>query len=276
MTMAYRIFGHFLTVVIGAALLATAFLLLAPLVVTLIMSFDARPYLGPMPPPEYSLRWFEKLFSRTDLLDSLMTSLLVGSVTMVLAGALGMATAVFLDSRTFRAKPALEALFLSPLIVPPVVTGFGLLLILSNLGLVNGVARIVCGHLVITFPYALRTTLASLAGRERVLIEAARNLGASSWQAFWTVTFPLVRPGIVAGGVFVFAISLDDVAVASFLATIDTTTLPVALVATMRTSFDMTIAAAAVVLLVSTTMVMLLLGRFLGLNHLVGQGFHAR
>lgn len=97
-------------------------------------------------------------------------------------------------------------------------------------------------------------------------------LGANERQAFWDVTFPLARTGIVAGAVFAFAFSMDDVAVSLFLTSPDTYTLPVAMVSMMRTNFDLTIAAAAVVLMLFTVGLIVVLEWIVGLDRLIGTG----
>ena len=103
-------------------------------------------------------------------------------------------------------------------------------------------------------------------------LSAALVLGANERQAFWNITVPLIRTGIVTGAVFAFAISMDDVAVSMFLTDPTTYTLPVALVANMRASFDLTIAAAAVLLTGITTILILILERMVGLDRILGQG----
>ncbi len=125
---------------------------------------------------------------------------------------------------------------------------------------------------MITLPYVVRTVLASLAGRDRRLTEAALVLGATERQAFWTITLPLIRSGMVTGAVFAFAVSLDDVAVSMFLTDPSTYTLPVALVSSMRASFDLSIAAAAVLLMAVTAFLIIVLERFVGFDRLLGQG----
>ncbi|MGI9413599.1 MAG: ABC transporter permease, partial [Hyphomicrobiales bacterium] len=97
-------------------------------------------------------------------------------------------------------------------------------------------------------------------------------LGANERQAFWDVTFPLARTGMVAGAVFAFAFSMDDVAVSLFLTSPETYTLPVAMVSMMRTNFDLTIAAASVVLMLFTLGLIMLLEWIVGLERLIGGG----
>jgi putative spermidine/putrescine transport system permease protein len=262
--------------ILGGAMIAMLALVLAflvtPLLVTCLLAFDARSFLGPLPPPALSLRWFEKLVSLDYVATGLATSLKIAVLTTVIDVLVGTAAAVALDRGSFRGRGVLMAAFLSPLIVPAVVIGFALLLFLSRIGIVDGFTRLLCGHVVITLPYVVRTVLASLAGRDRRLTEAALVLGATERQAFWNVTMPLIRSGMITGAVFAFAVSLDDVAVSMFLTDPSTYTLPVALVSNMRASFDLTIAAAAVLLMAVSAVLILVLERFVGFDRLLGQG----
>ncbi|MGO7540990.1 ABC transporter permease [Rhizobium ruizarguesonis] len=263
-----RIAGSLAYGVIGLGL---AFLAI-PLVITCVMAFDARTYLGPMPPPALSLHWFERLVSQADILASLRTSLILAVLTTVLSVTIGTAAAVGLARGNFPGKAALTSAFLSPLIVPPVVIGFGLLLFLSKAGITNGMARLLLGHVIVTLPYCIRTSLASLLGSDQRLTEAAMVLGATERQAFWTITLPLMRTGVVTGAIFAFAISMDDVSISLFLSDPSATTLPVTLVSNMRAAFDLTIAAAAVVLIAVTALLIVVLDRVVGFDTIVGQG----
>ncbi|WP_413989449.1 ABC transporter permease [Labrys okinawensis] len=268
-----KLWGDRFAVAVTNALvgLGLAFLI-APLLVAGLLAFDARDYLGPLPPPGLSLHWFEKLFSQDYVAAGLSTSLQIAILATLVNVVIGTAAAVGLDRGDFRGKGLIMAAFLSPLIVPAVVTGFALLLFLSKIGVVNGFPRLLAGHIIITLPYALRATLASLVGRDKRLTEAALILGATERQAFWSVTLPLIRTGIVTGAVFTFAISMDDVAVSLFLTDPTTYTLPVALVSNMRASFDLTIAAAAVLLVGITAILIIVLERLVGFDRLIGQG----
>ena len=121
---------------------------------------------------------------------------------------------------------------------------------------------------------SVRATLAGLVGIRPSFTEAALSLGANERQAFWKVTFPLARTGIVAGAVFAFAFSFDDVAVSLFLVDPGSVTLPVALVSMMRANFDLTIAAASVLLMGFTVVLIFVLDRVVGLDTVVGQGIY--
>jgi putative spermidine/putrescine transport system permease protein len=252
--------------------IAVVVFLMTPIVVTAIMSLDSRSYLGPLPPPSLSLRWFKAFFSDSYFLSGLATSLKLAVLSVSISLLAGLTTAYALDRSRFRGKDALVSFFLSPLVVPPVVIGFALLLFLSKLGLINGFARLLCGHIIITVPYAIRATLAAMSEIEDTYTEAALILGANERQAFWSVTFPLARAGIVSGGIFAFAVSMDDVAVSIMLTDAKTYTLPIALISSMRANFDLSIAAASMVLMGSTVILIILLEKLVGLNRAMGQG----
>jgi len=265
--------GDDISRVVVAAVMALALLfLLVPLLVTTLMAFDARGYLGPLPPPALSFRWFMNCFRQDTFATGLRFSLALAILAAGISSAAGAGAAVALEEARFPGRGALLALFLSPLVVPAVVTGFALLLALSQAGVLNGFVRLLFGHVIITLPYTVRATLASLAGRDKRLVEAALVLGATEAQAFRTITLPLIRTGIVTGAIFAFAVSLDDVAVSTFLTDPTTYTLPVALVSAMRASFDLTIAAAAVLLMALTALLMFVLDRAVGFDRLIGQG----
>jgi putative spermidine/putrescine transport system permease protein len=249
--------------------------LLVPLFVTALMAFDSRSYLGPLPPPSFSTKWFVRLLSEQYFMDGLRNSLIVSTLAVAFSTLIGISAAVFLYRGNMGGATLLASFFISPLIVPPVVIGFALLVFLSYIGVLDGLARLVCGHVILTLPYAIRATLASLVGLDPGLREAALSLGATERQAFWRVTFPLARTGIVAGAIFGFAVSLDDVAVSMFLTDSTTHTLPVALVSNMRASFDLTIAAASILIIAVNIVLIVVLDRLVGINRILGRGLRS-
>jgi putative spermidine/putrescine transport system permease protein len=258
-----------------AMIIATALgYLLIPVIIALVMSFDVRDYLGRFPPPDLSLQWYKAFFTDAYYMDALANSAIVAVISASISTTVGVAAAVFLDRYRFPGREALSVFFLSPLIVPTVIIGFALLIFFSILGVFDGYVRLVGGHVIITLPYTIRTTLASLVGIRRSLIEAALSLGADERKVFWAITFPLAKTGMVAGAIFALSISLDDLALSLFLVDPFSTTLPVALLTSMRVRFNLTIAAASGVLVVLTAGLIFLLDRLIGLDKLIGTGIY--
>lgn len=262
-----------LVLLVLLAVLTVAFLVL-PILMSVAMSFDSRTFLGRFPPPSLSLRWYVNFFTDAYFLNGLKTSVLLASIAATTSTAVGVTAALVLDRYEFPGKEALAAFFLSPLIVPAVVIGFALLVFFAFLGIFDGFPRLIGGHIIITIPYTVQTTLAGLVGIRKSLTEAALSLGANERQAFWEITFPLAKTGIVTGAVFAFAFSMDDVAVSMFLSDPSAYTLPVAMISAMRSNFDMTISAAAVLLVAMTLVLLFVLDRAVGLDRLIGQGIY--
>jgi putative spermidine/putrescine transport system permease protein len=252
--------------VVGAA---TVFLLL-PLLVVFFMAFDARTFLGPFPPSSFSLQWFERLFSNEFIRNGIKTSLLLAVTTTLISTVIGVTAALAIHRREFNGKALLTAFLFSPIIVPAVVIGFAILLVFTLVDIRVAFLRLLAAHVIITLPFVIRAVMASLAGLRPSLVEAAMSLGATEGKAFFTVTLPLVRPGIVAGMIFAFALSMDDVAASLFLTDQKTVTLPVVLVSLMRANFDLTLAAAAVLLVAVTMVIVFVLDRIYGIDRVVG------
>lgn len=267
--------GDVVASVLFVLLFGTAVLFLViPLLVSVVLSFDGREYIGPFPPPSLSLRWYEALWENTAYLDGLWVSLQIGLLATGISVVAGGMAAVFLDRFRFPGRDALETLFLSPKFVPTVVVGFSILALTATLGVRDGWWRLLFGHIIITLPFTLRATLAALVGIRRSLVEAAMILGASEWRAYLDVVVPLARTGILSGALFAFVLSFDEVAVSLFLSDPFTTTLPVALVAEMRANLNLTIAAVSALFVGLTAVAILVLDRLVGLDRVIGYGIY--
>ncbi|WP_263147473.1 ABC transporter permease [Pseudomonas sp. RIT-PI-AD] len=251
--------------------LAIAFLL-TPIGIAVMMSFDARSFLGAFPPQAFSWHWYQRFVDEPLYMHGLRNSLWLASLSTLVSVSLGVAAAIGLHKARFRGKQVLVSIFLAPLVVPAVVIGFGLLVTLSTLGIVSGAGKLLIAHSVITLPYVIRSVTATLATLGTSIEEAAMSLGASPWTVIRTVILPLCRPGIVVGSVLAFTVSFDDVSVGIFLADPESTTLPLALVSMMRSNFDLTIAAASTVMIAVSCVALLLVEWLLGVDRLFGTG----
>jgi putative spermidine/putrescine transport system permease protein len=242
---------------------------MAPIVVVLLSSFTAAEYTS-FPPQGLSLRWYLAIQENPEFIDSFRVSVIVALVTGALATALGTLAALVLVRHRFPGRNALNALFLSPLMLPAVILGIALLQFYTRVGITRTPFALVFGHLVITVPYVIRLVSASLAGFDRSLELAAMNLGATPWQAFRRVTLPLTRPGIVAGATFAFIVSFDDVSVALFLAGPHSTTLPVRIFSYIEQTFDPLATAVCSVLILIAAAGVVVIERSIGLGKMFG------
>lgn len=198
------------------------------------------------PPTGLSLRWFDGFLRNQAFTDALFrVSLPLALAASLAATVLGTLAAIGIARSQFRGKRYLEVLFVTPVVFPQILLGVGLFLLYARLGLSPSVATLCLGHILIGTPYVVRTVGAALSGIDGRLEEAARNLGAPPALAFIMVTLPLLRSSIVSGAVFAFIVSFSDINLALFLATADTATLPVQILAQMQYQSDPTIAAAS-------------------------------
>jgi putative spermidine/putrescine transport system permease protein len=268
-------FGDRVATVLFAVVFGLAILfLLVPLAVAVVLSFDAREFIGPFPPKTFSLHWYRALLDNANYLDGLTTSLQVGFCASAISVVAGGMAAIALDRYAWPGRASIEAVLLSPKFVPTVVVGFSILGLTALIGIRDGWWRLLFGHVIITLPFTVRATLAGLVGVRRSLVEAAMSLGASESRAMLDVVVPLARTGMVSGALFAFALSFDEVAVSIFLSDPFTTTLPVALVAEMRANLNLTIAAVSTLFVMLTVLLILILDRLVGLDRVIGYGIY--
>jgi len=209
----------------GFALMIYAFLF-APIVVLIIFSFNVSRrnfvWLG------FTTDWYPKLLANQDLLDALMVTLQVAAIAVVVSTILGSLLGLGLARLRFRGSGATETLLLLPMVTPEIIMGISLLIFFAQLFGQNGsLGQIAIAHVTFCISYVAVTVRARAAGMDPRLEEAARDLGASAWGAFWHVTLPLIMPAVLAGAMLAFALSFDDLVVTAFNAGVGSTTLPI-------------------------------------------------
>ena len=218
------------------------------------------------PPPAPTLRWFANFFGSDRFRAALANSVLIAAIVTPLTLAVAVPTAVALVRRRFRGRALLNALVLSPLVIPGAVSGVAFLNLFTAIGFAGGFWRIVVAMVCFTLPFAVRALAATLHGLDPSLEEAARNLGGRAWDAFLSVTLPQLRPGLLAGALFVFVEAIDNFSVAAFLTDLRTTTLPVEAYGYIRDFDDPTVAALATVLIGQSLVLLAVLQRFIGMD----------
>jgi len=232
----------------------------APLLLVLPMSVSSDPWFT-YPLPGVSWRWFEAFFNNPLWISSIKNSLIIGVCTTLLATTLGTSAAIGLINPKFPFRNAVFVLILTPLIVPVVVSGLGFYLFFSKIGLLHSFPGIILAHTVLATPFVVVTVTATLSRFDFNLMRAATSLGASRLTAFRTVMLPMIAPGVVAGGVFAFITSFDEVVAVLFIAGPEQRTLPRQLFSGMREQLEPTIISASVIVIILTVVLMLLAGR---------------
>lgn len=238
----------------ASGLLVAAFLL-APILVVFPMSLGSSPFLS-FPPDDYSIKWYVSFFENQKWLGALMRSLQVAAVVVGAAVVLGTAAAIGLTRIPLRWRMTLETIFVLPMIVPVIILGVGLYYLFAPIGLVGSIWGLAIGHTVLATPYVFITVRAALKAFDPNLELAAIGLGASWPTMARRVLLPAVLPGILAGAIFAFITSFDDVVLALFLTNIRTRTLPKLMYEGVAHEIDPTIIAAAGLIILVTIAVL--------------------
>ena len=229
--------------------------LVAPIAVIVPLSFSSGAFFT-YPLPGLSLRWYRDFFTSSFWLPSVWNSLLVGTSATLLATLLGTLAALGLWRARFAFRGLLLALLISPMVVPVVIVAVGVYFAFAPLGLNDGYAGLILAHTALAAPFVVITVLATLSGFDPTLLRAAASLGASPIAAFRRVMLPLILPGVLAGGVFAFATSFDEVVVALLIAGPGQRTLPRQMFAGINDQISLTIAAAATLLIALSIVLM--------------------
>jgi putative spermidine/putrescine transport system permease protein len=252
--------------VFGVLGVLAGLLLLAPTLVVLITSFTSG-YSLKFPPPGYSARWYEALWNDSpELISAFVLSIELAALATAISAVLAVAAALALARRREAWARALEAVFLSPLMLPALAIGLSLLMLFNLAGTGLSFWTLVIGHVALTTPYILRTTSASLLQLDASLLESAHSLGASAVHAFRTVTLPLISRGIAAGAFIGFMYSFDNVAVSLFLSDARSEVLPIRMWHIIESNLDVRAAAVSGVLIAATLVLMVVMERVAGIS----------
>jgi putative spermidine/putrescine transport system permease protein len=255
--------GVGLLVAIGIALI------FVPLLLTIFLSFFNEKLIF-FPPHGYTLSWYGAILPNFG--DAILTSLELGIAAVVFSLLLGVPAGIALSRYRFRGKGVLGTLLLAPLTVPGIALGLAIYVFLvaidenAGTGFTGSFAGLVLAHVMIATPWVVRLCLASLVNHDRAAEEAAASLGARPLSVLWRVTLPAMRTGIVAGGLFAFIVSFENLELALFLTSPGVTTLPVAVLLYLEYHIDPLIAAVAVAQIVGVGALLLLLDRFVRLG----------
>ncbi|MDW7981865.1 MAG: ABC transporter permease [Thermomicrobium sp.] len=255
--------------VLSANVVLTFVFLYAPIIVMSIFSFNAsrqmQVWMG------FTLDWYVHMVHDERVRVAAQNSLVVATVSTLVSTVIGTLTAMALERTRFRVKRLYEGTMYLPIIVPEIVMAIALLVFfnltftwldhLFGLKVNFGLGTITIAHIAFSFPFVAVVVRARLADFDRTLEQAAQDLGASDWQTFRYVTLPLLMPGIVAGALLAFTLSIDDFVITFFNAGVGSTTLPLEIYGRVRRGITPDVNALSTVMLLAS--VVLVLGSLL-------------
>lgn len=255
--------------------LLTLVFLYTPLITVAVASFNASKYGGRW--MGFSLKWYEKLFSDSSIWEALCNTLIIAVIATFVATLLGTLAALALHRSKTKLKGIYSALVQTPLVVPDILQGIGLLLlfvlVLETFGewvrrafgleMGLGFTTIIIAHITFCLSYVTMVVLGRLEEFDNSMIEAAQDLGASGLYTFFRVTLPAILPGIVAGALFSFTLSIDDFVITFFVKGAGDTTLPIYIQGAMRRGTPAVINALSVIFLILTFILVFITQRLL-------------
>lgn len=223
----------------------------APIVVVLILSFNPEQF-GSFPMKGFSLKWYERLAQNEKIVSCFKNSLIIGFLSASISTMIGILAAMAFVRYEFRGKNLLNTLLVAPIMIPRVILGMALLLFLRWLQQPKSFFLLLIGHVIITMPFVILVVQARLVGIQRVYEEAALTLGANAFQTFREVTLPLLAPAILAGMLFAFTISFDEIIATLFWATASNQTVPIEIYGMLRESISPELNALGMVMIILT------------------------
>lgn len=238
-----------------AGLLAYAFLY-APLVIVVVYSFnDSRlnaEWVG------FTFDWYRKLFGNEQMLQAAWNSLVIGLTASAVSTVLGTMAGYAMYRYKLRLLPVMV---LAPIAIPEILMGVSLLIFFVMLNLTLGMVSIVLAHIAFCVGFVAIVVRSRLAGMDESLTEAARDLGATPWQAFRLVTLPQIMPGVVAGALMAFTLSIDDFVITFFTAGVGSSTLPLQIYTMVKISVTPEVNAVSTLLMLLTLALILTASR---------------
>ncbi|MDT4816689.1 Inner membrane ABC transporter permease protein YdcV [compost metagenome] len=247
-------------------LCTAVFIFLAlPILIIIPLSFNAQPYFTftsemlSLDPAGFSLRWYKEIFHNEAWLVSIKNSLIVGGVSTILSTVLGTMAAMGLSRKEMPMRESLMALLVSPMIVPLIISAAGMYFFFAKMNLNETYLGVILAHTVLGTPFVVITVTSTLVGFDNSLIKASLSMGASPVRTFFKVIMPVIRPGILSGGLFALATSFDEVVVVMFVAGVEQRTIPRQMWSGLREQISPTILAVATLLIVLSVILLVTL-----------------
>ncbi len=243
-------------------MLVMAFLYL-PIVVLIANSFNLSRYGGEW--AGFTLKWYSALFSpgNREIWMAFQRSLVIAAMATVASCVIGTTAAIALHRWKGRLQTIHYGLIYTPLVMPEILMGISLLMMFTAIGIGCGMFTIFVAHVTFCVSYVTMTVLARLQDFDDRVVEAAYDLGASPMQAFFKVTLPILLPGIVAGGLLAFTLSIDDFVITFFVTGPGADTLPLKIYSMIKHSRQMPVINSLSTLMLVFTCVLVAASRFL-------------
>lgn len=237
-----------LDISISVIVVSTCVFLILPTIVIIPISFTSSDFII-FPPIGYSTRWYVEFFNSYNWQNAASNSFIIAIAATILATAIGTLAALSIARLSRRWARTTMTLFLLPMIIPSIISAIAMYAAFARFNIVGTHLGMIIGHAILGLPFVVINVSASLQKMDWRIEHAARSLGASPVRAFFEITLPIIRPGVLAGAVFAFLTSFDEVVVSLFLSGIEAATLPVQMWSGIRFEMSPMVASVSCMLL---------------------------
>jgi len=205
----------------------------------------------------FTWKWYISLFENRQVMQALSNSLSIGLISSVLATVLGTAASVAIKHYSLRWQNIINGMIYLPIVIPEIMLGLALLILFSQFHVDLGKSTLIMAHTTFSIPFVMVIISARLADMGKELEEASQDLGATPWQTLRYVILPLIMPGIVAGFLMSFTLSLDDFIISFFVAGPNSTTLPLYIYGLVKRGVSPEVNALSTLLIASTVLLVI-------------------
>lgn len=235
--------------------LVYAFLYL-PIIVVVLFSFNTSrlniQFEG------FTLEWYSKMFQNELLMNAFWNTIIVAAVSTFLSTTIGTLCAVGLNRFEFKLKKMVSTTLYIPIVIPELVFGIAMLILFSSIHMPMNLFTLIVSHVTFSLPFVVITVRSRLAGFDRSIEEAARDLGANEIHTFFRVTLPMIAPGVISGAMLALTLSLDDVVVSFFTSGPESQTLPLRILGMVKKGISPDVNALSTLMIVGTVTVLLM------------------
>ncbi len=235
--------------------LVYAFLYL-PIIVVVLFSFNTSrlniQFEG------FTLEWYSKMFQNELLMNAFWNTIIVAAVSTFLSTTIGTLCAVGLNRFEFKLKKLVSTTLYIPIVIPELVFGIAMLILFSSIHMPMNLFTLIVSHVTFSLPFVVITVRSRLAGFDRSIEEAARDLGANEIHTFFRVTLPMIAPGVISGAMLALTLSLDDVVVSFFTSGPESQTLPLRILGMVKKGISPDVNALSTLMIVGTVSILLM------------------
>lgn len=230
--------------------------LFLPIVVVIAFSFNSSS--RNIVFEDFTLEWYVRMFENEQLMDSFVNTIIVAASSTLISVVIGTLCAVGLYKFEFKLKKVISSALYIPIMIPELVFAIAMLVFFSSINVEMSMFTLIVSHVTFSMPFVVITVRSRMAGFDKSIEEAARDLGANELHTFFRVTLPMIMPGVISGGMLALTLSLDDVVVSYFTSGPESTTMPLKILGMVKKGVSPDVNALSTLMILGTVGILVL------------------